>query len=103
MNLNIYLNNKDSEVLSPNPATTDTNRQSGDPLPTIVPQFISSGLGPSSTTNTMTYDIDLGLRTTQTVPLHRFIVNYSGIEDISSSHDFLPLLLQHHPQHQLKP
>lgn len=59
-NINLYTNNYQSTVFSPNPSTTSSAVSSNSPLPTVVPLFISSGLGPYTTNNTMTYAIDDG-------------------------------------------
>lgn len=55
-NINLYTNNNLSTVYSPNPSTA-----SNSPLPTVVPLFISSGLGPYTQNATMTYDIHQAL------------------------------------------
>jgi hypothetical protein len=59
MNTNLYINNNQSKVYSPNSLTASNN-----PLPTVTPLFISSGLGPNGTANTMVTDIDSGLQVT---------------------------------------
>lgn len=58
-NLNLYRNNNYSTVYSPNSLATSTT--------TVVPRFISSGLGPNGTSNTMVTDIDSGIRVTEKV------------------------------------
>jgi hypothetical protein len=68
MNLNLWNNNQNSVVLSPDPVATQTAMSGGTPLPTITPNFILNGLGPNGTAGTMVTDIDLGLQTTQKVP-----------------------------------
>jgi hypothetical protein len=45
-NLDLYRNNKDSSVTTPNPDTTDST-QVGDPLPRVNSYFITTGLGPA--------------------------------------------------------
>lgn len=60
-NLDLYKNNKDSKVTTPNPATTDATPV-GSPLPVIDSLFVKTGLGPSNTTNTMVSDIDQSLQ-----------------------------------------
>lgn len=67
MNLNIYKNNANSTVTSPWTANVTAAVSVSAALPTRVPLFISGGLGPNGTANTMTSDIDLGLRTTEQV------------------------------------
>jgi hypothetical protein len=57
-NVNLYLRNNISTVYSPNPTTTASAISADTPLPTVVPLFISEGLGPYTTNNTMTYSID---------------------------------------------
>lgn len=54
-------------MYSPDPTTTNTAIVNGNPLPRIVPLFISQGLGPNGTANTMVNDIDTGLRNTKQV------------------------------------
>lgn len=66
-NLDIYNNNKDAQVVTPNSATTSTAITGGTPLPLVNSVFIQNGLGPNGTANTMVTDIDIGLRTTQKV------------------------------------
>lgn len=56
-NMNLYNNNFQSTVFSPNHATTSTSIQTSTALPTITPLFINSGLGPYTTNNTMTFAI----------------------------------------------
>ena len=63
-NINIYKDNFQSTVLSPNPSTTATAIAGQTALPTITPLFISAGLGPNGTANTMVTDIDSGLQVT---------------------------------------
>lgn len=58
-NLNLYNNNNQSVVFSPNSLATSSS--------TVVPRFISSGLGPNGTANTMVTDIDSGIRVTEQV------------------------------------
>jgi hypothetical protein len=60
-NINLYTNNNLSRVYSPNPSTTASAVSSNSPLPTVVPLFISSGLGPYTQSGTMTYDIHQAL------------------------------------------
>lgn len=67
MNLDLYKNNNMSTVYSPNPVTTANATTNNNPLPTIVPLFIQSGLGPNGTNGTMVYDIDKGLQVTAKV------------------------------------
>ena len=66
-NLDIFAKNQGSEVYSPDPVTTNAALSAGNPLPLIIPRFIYQGLGPNGTANTMTTDIDSGLRTTKQV------------------------------------
>eukprot|EP00919_Chromeraceae_sp_WS-2016_P071598 GHVR01169532.1.p1 GENE.GHVR01169532.1~~GHVR01169532.1.p1 ORF type:complete len:117 (-),score=28.61 GHVR01169532.1:1128-1478(-) len=63
-NLNIYKNNKDAVLVTPNKDTSATARTNGDPLPTVNSVFIQTGLGPNGTTDTMVNDIDISLRVT---------------------------------------
>jgi len=64
MNLDIYSHNKDAKLITPNPSTTKTAIDNGFGYPTIESRFISKGMGPNGTSNTMVTDIDRGLRTT---------------------------------------
>lgn len=64
MNLDIYSHNKDAKLITPNPSTTKTAIDNGFGYPTIESRFISKGMGPNGTANTMVTDIDRGLRTT---------------------------------------
>ena len=63
-NINLYTNNNLSTVYSPNPSTTASAISANTPLPTIVPLFISTGLGPYTQNATMTYDINQVLQST---------------------------------------
>lgn len=63
-NMEIYNNNKNAQLISPNPLTTETNLAAGLDYPKIDSVFIKTGLGPNGTFNTMVDDIDRGLRTT---------------------------------------
>ena len=63
-NLKLYKNNYQWTVFSPNPITTKLAISGNNALPTVTPLFISAGLGPNGTANTMVTDIDLGIRTT---------------------------------------
>ena len=72
MNMNLYTNNMNSEVYSPDPIATTTALMTSSPLPTIVPRFIQQGLGPNGTAGTMVNDIDSGFRVTELVNLYKF-------------------------------
>ena len=63
-NLNIYNDYSTSQMTTPNPSTTSTAANAGQPTPKIDSLFIKTGMGPNGTTNTMVTDIDTGLRTT---------------------------------------
>ena len=63
-NIKIYKNNYLSTVYTPNMAQTKTDISGNNNLHTIVPLFISEGLGPNNTNNTMVSDIDSGIRVT---------------------------------------
>lgn len=63
MNINLWENNKDSKVLTPDPIAT----QNTIPIPKITPRFIQQGLGPNGTANTMITDIDNGFKVTKQV------------------------------------
>lgn len=64
MNLNIYSNNKDAKLFTPNPITTKQALDNGLDYPMIDSRFVQKGIGPNGTANTMVTDIDKGLRTT---------------------------------------
>jgi hypothetical protein len=66
-NVNLYKNNINNKVYSPNSITTQASIAGGNPLPTVTPLFISQGLGPNGTANTMVTDIDSALRITEKV------------------------------------
>lgn len=55
-NFNIYRNNKDSLVVTPNPFTTIATPV-GDPLPRVKSNFIEFGLGDINQNGTMTKSI----------------------------------------------
>lgn len=65
MNINIYNNNKDARLYSPNPTKIQEALNNGLPYPMISSRFISRGLGPNGTVNTMVTEIDKSLRTTE--------------------------------------
>ena len=68
-NNDIYTDNRDSRVVSPNPTTVKAALASSNngavALPTIATLFVNSGLGPNSTADTMTYSIDQALTVTE--------------------------------------
>ena len=78
-NENLYKNNFESTVLSPNPVTTQTAISGGNDLPTVVPLFISAGLGPNGTANTMVTDIDSGIQVTEEVSNQGYTVFTSAL------------------------
>ena len=63
VNLDMYKNNKDSKVTTPNPTTTAATPV-GSSLPVVDSLFVKTGLGPNGTANTMVTDIDVALRKT---------------------------------------
>lgn len=67
MNLDLWNNYQSSRVLSPDPVGTQAAMGAGTSLPTVVPRFVLSGLGPNGTAGAMVTDIDSGLRNTQKV------------------------------------
>jgi hypothetical protein len=67
LNLDLWANNQNSVVYSPDPTATYSAMNLATPLPTIVPRFIAQGLGPNGTANTMISDIDSGFRITKIV------------------------------------
>jgi hypothetical protein len=70
----IFLNNNFSTVQSP----------SHTPLPPFTPLFITNGLGPSSNSNTMTGDIENGIKVTEKVTIQGTKV-YSAARLLSNS------------------
>jgi hypothetical protein len=66
-NFDLYNNNRDAKVVTPNSVTTASAVTNKDPLPLVDSVFIQTGLGPNGTANTMVTDIDVGLRNTQKV------------------------------------
>jgi len=60
MNLDLWNNNKDSKVFTPDPIATKNAMNANTAIPQIVPLFISSGLGPNGTADTMISDLDNG-------------------------------------------
>lgn len=73
-NSNIYLNNNLSTVQSP----------SHTPLTPFTPLFIINGLGPSSNSNTMTGDIENGIKVTEKVTIQGTKV-YTAAKLLSNS------------------
>jgi hypothetical protein len=63
-NIQIYKNNNQSTVYTPYMIQTKADISGNNPLHTIIPLFISQGLGPNGTNNTMVSDIDSGIRVT---------------------------------------
>jgi hypothetical protein len=78
MNTDLYKNNNESQVKSPNPTTTASAISGGNPLPTVTPLFISAGLGPNGTSNTMVSDIDSGLQVTAKASNQGYLVYTSA-------------------------
>lgn len=72
MNLALYSDNQNSVVATPNPVTTAAANLAGTAVPTIVPLFIQTSLGPNGTAGTMVTDIDSGLQVTQKVGIGVF-------------------------------
>ncbi len=58
-NLDIYRSNNDSKVITPNPTTT---RASAPAISYVNSRFITQGMGPNGTNNTMITDIDSWIR-----------------------------------------
>ncbi|CAM6002166.1 unnamed protein product [Sphagnum balticum] len=63
-NNDLYKNNYQSVVYSPNSSSTASAIAGNNPLPTVTPLFIQSGLGPVTTNSTMVNDIDQGFSVT---------------------------------------
>lgn len=72
--LDLYNKYKSSQLTTPNPDSTATANNAGQPTPVIDSRFIKTGMGPNGTSNTMVTDIDLGLRTTKKV--HSLLLSY---------------------------
>lgn len=68
-NVNLYSKYKDSQLITPNPSTTEANINANISIPMIDSLFITQGLGPNGTTGTMVSDIDAGLRVTAKVKI----------------------------------
>jgi hypothetical protein len=64
MNLELWNNNKNSKVLTPDPTATTNAINLNLSIPMIVPLFIQSGLGPNGTANTLITDLDAGFQIT---------------------------------------
>jgi hypothetical protein len=60
----IYESNKNSQLVSANPAKTETQLKAGFPAPLIDSLFIRKGLGPVGQTDRMTTYIEQGLNVT---------------------------------------
>ena len=71
-NLNIYNENRDAQVITPNPSTTATAVSGNVDLPLVDSYFIQNYLGPNGTSNTMVDDIYNGLLNTQKVNIILF-------------------------------
>jgi hypothetical protein len=69
MNLNLWNNNNQSGVLTPDPAATKNATSTSTAIPTVTPLFISQGLGPNGTAGAMVTDIDSSLQNTKKVIL----------------------------------
>lgn len=68
-NVNFYSKYKDSQLITPNPYTTEANINANISIPMINSSFIIQGLGPNGTSGTMISDIDSGLRVTAKVKI----------------------------------
>ena len=54
-----------SQLITPNPTTTETNLNAGLDFPVIDSVFIKSGMGPAGIFGTMVDDIERGLKITE--------------------------------------
>ena len=72
-NLDIYKNNKDSKITTPNPNATASTLL-GSPLHMVDSLFIRTGMGPNATINTMFNDIESGLRTTEQLSNQAYLI-----------------------------
>ena len=77
-NLNLYSKNNDSKVTTPNPTTT-ASTPVGVALPTVNSVFITTGLGPNGTANTMVTDIDSSIQITEKVKKYISLAISTGI------------------------
>jgi hypothetical protein len=84
-NINLYKDNSQSTVESPNPTTTASANSVQSPLPTVVPHFISSGLGPYTANNTMTYDIHNAFLNTTAVVANQGYKVFKAAQTLTNS------------------
>jgi hypothetical protein len=57
-NLGIYEENKNAQLITPNPFTTATALSGGFSIPVVDSVFIKTGMGPNGTANTLVTEID---------------------------------------------
>lgn len=72
--MNLYYRYSNSTVATPNPSAYSSTTSSSVNT-TIVPQFISSGLGPNQTKGTMVNTIDSSLRNTDVLTTQALSTN----------------------------
>jgi hypothetical protein len=78
-NLNLYKDNYQSTVLTPNPTDTQTAISGSTPIPMVTPLFISAGLGPNGSASSMVTDIDSGIQVTEQVSAQGYKVLNSAL------------------------
>lgn len=74
----IYEEMKDSQIVSPNPAKTDTQIQAGLPAPLIDSMFIRKGLGPVGEQNKMTTYLQKALNVTEKLSDQAYSIDQSA-------------------------
>lgn len=85
-NTDLYKNNFESTVYSPNPSSWTGGSSTP---PTVVPLFISAGLGPNGTANTMVTDIDSGIQVTEQVSSQGYTVYTSALLLANSANEII--------------
>lgn len=83
-NIKIYKNNYQSAVFTPNQGVTQADIAGKNAIHTVVPLFISQGMGPNGTANTTVTDIDAGLQVTEKVSLQGYEV-FTGSQMLANS------------------
>ena len=102
MNLDIYSNNQNAAVNTPDPVATYSALSAGNPAPTVTPLFIAQGMGPNGTANTMVTDIDSGIKVTKKVKSSKYSDIRPGISHIPRRYDLCVIFLKHYIKHKHK-
>lgn len=84
-NIEIYTQNKNATIITPNPDTTQTNLDAGFDFPRVDSMFVRTGMGPNGTFNTMVDDIDRGLRATEKKSYQAYQIYQSAQTLVESS------------------